>query len=351
MTCSAPLGYLHDTDRLRALGDDETTEIDGTRWRLCANSRWGCNWLLPDGEASAWCTACRLVRDRPEADDTIGLEQLALASYAERRLLFQLAEHQLPVTPWWERAGGLAFRLLSSASGRERVTIGHANGVVTIDVNEVGDAYRESLRVRLGEPYRTMLGHFRHEIGHYYWQVLVPDDALLLERFRRLFGDERASYREALQRHYKLGAPRSWNESYISEYATMHPWEDFAETWAHYLHITDALQTAASFGMRLEGLRGEKLAPQIRETLTTAPDLSMTGYHEQSMDTILDIWHPLSIAFNQINRSMGKDDLYPFAIPVPVREKLAFVHEIVGGAAGTPPPVSSNPGSLTPDGG
>ncbi|WP_265521606.1 zinc-binding metallopeptidase family protein [Oerskovia flava] len=324
--CASPLGYVHGIDRMRALDDDGAARWEGVRRVPCANTAIGCNWLVPDGEG-AFCIACRLVRRHPHPGDELATEQYSLALFAERRLLFQLLENDLPITGHDEVDGGLAFDLLSSTTG-PRVTIGHANGVVTIDLSEVGDAYRESLRVKLGEPYRTMLGHFRHEIGHYYWQVLVSGTPLLA-RCRELFGDDSTPYKAALQRHYSEGPPDGWQDDYISEYATMHPWEDFAETWAHYLHITDTLQTAASFGMSLGGLIGDKLAPELLGALTTAPGYSSTGYREMGIDRILDVWHPLAIAFNQINRSMGKDDLYPFVITKPVREKLSFVHDVV----------------------
>ena len=165
--------------------------------------------------------------------------------------MYQLDDLGLPIDPWWQHDGGLAFDLLSSYTTGEKVIIGHADGVITIDVVETLDAYREQLRVRLGEPYRTMLGHFRHEVGHYYQNILVengPGAQRYLDECRALFGDERASYADGIDRHYKFGAPDDWQASFISEYATMHPWEDFAECFAHYLHITDTIDTAREAG-------------------------------------------------------------------------------------------------------
>lgn len=317
---------------MRALDHEGRTTWSGRTWQRCANSAAGCNWLIDDSDLVAECTACRLIRRRPQLTDTVGTGQLAQAMFAERRLLFQLLEHGLPIVSAADQPGGMGFDLLSSSTSGERVMIGHADGIVTIDLDEVGDAYRESLRVKLGELYRTMLGHFRHEIGHYYWQVLV-DGGPWVDSFREIFGDERASYQDALKRHYSSGTPDGWQDSFISEYATMHPWEDFAETWAHYLHITDTLQTAASFGMRLGGLAGDKLASELRGSLATSPNLSMTGYHELPFEPILNTWHPLAMSLNQINRSMGKSDLYPFVLPVPVRRKLAFVHDLIGASS------------------
>ena len=165
--------------------------------------------------------------------------------------------------------------------------------MITIDLAESSAAHREQVREKLGEPYRTMLGHFRHEVGHYYeWQLVRGED--LLTRCRELFGDETADYQAEIDRHYAEGPPEGWESSYISSYATMHPFEDFAETWAHYLHICDTIETASEYGLTTVG------------TVT-----SFTSFR----DVVVGIWVPLSVALNMINRSMGHDDLYPFVIP------------------------------------
>jgi hypothetical protein len=197
--------------------------------------------------------------------------------------------------------------------------IGHANGIITIDLAESLDDRREAMRVRLGEPYRTILGHLRHEVGHYYQNVLLPDEASW-DRCRAIFGDERASYQDAIARHYRFGAPEGWHESYISEYATMHPWEDFAETFAHYLHITGTLQTAAAIGIRLDAA-----VTSMRDTDV----VPLESYEDKPVQLLLNDWEWMSQAFNRINRSMGFGDLYPFDIVKPVREKLAYMHEII----------------------
>ena len=299
--------------------------VGGRTWLPCSNRNWGCNWLVAEDAGAARCMACRLNRRRPEAWDTIALERLADASQVMRRLLVQLAELGLPVDPYYEREGGLAFDLLSSFSGQGRVTIGHANGVVTIDLVETLDDYREALRIRLGEPYRTMLGHFRHEVGHYYQWILV-EQTDWIDECRELFGDERASYADALDRHYREGAPEGWETAYISEYATMHPWEDFAESFAHYLHITDTLTTAAAGGLvlhadRVEGLVDADIEPRL-------------SYRGASTAEMLTDWRWLSLLLNRINHAMGRGDLYPFTITEPVAAKLDFVHRVVEDVAG-----------------
>ncbi|CUR55840.1 conserved hypothetical protein [metagenome] len=320
--CAQEVGYHLPSGRMLPAG----TSIDGRDWVPCSNRTWQCNWLLADGEATSQCVACRLTRARPDASDTMALEKLADVDVDKRRLLVQLVDLGLPVLPWHEHDGGLAFDLLSSRSSNQQVLIGHANGVITIDLAETLDDYRESLRVRLREPYRTMLGHLRHEVGHYYQSILVEtgEDVDLLADCRALFGDERASYSDALDRHYRLGAPEGWGERFISEYATMHPWEDFAECFAHYLHITDTLQTAASAGLVLRSDLVPGLAPD-----DVAPRVS---YRDASVDEMLADWHWVSLLFNRVNRSMGQDDLYPFDLVDPVVEKLGFIHRVVGGA-------------------
>ena len=231
--------------RLR-LGAARLLTLNGGAARCANREAARCNWLVArEGEL---CASCRLTRTRPADDDPAALEQFRVAEAAKRWLLFELGELALPVRSWRERAGGLAFELLSSE--RAPVTTGHADGVITLDVAESDDAHREALREQLGEPYRTVLGHFRHEVGHYYWPLLVPEGGAR-ERCRALFGDEREDYGAALERHYETGPPPDWSQRFVSAYATMHPWEDWAETFAHYLHIWDTLQTAGAYGVRV----------------------------------------------------------------------------------------------------
>ena len=317
--CGLAVGLHPPTLSMREATSDGVN-VDGRVWFPCSNRDWRCNWLVAEDAGAGRCLSCRLNRRRPEASDTMALEKLADASRVMRRLLVQLAELGLPVEPFYEREGGLAFDLLSSYSGQGRVTIGHANGVITIDLIETLDDYREALRIRLREPYRTMLGHFRHEVGHYYQWILV-EQTDWIEECRGLFGDERASYADALERHYHEGAPEGWEASYISEYATMHPWEDFAESFAHYLHITDSLTTAAAGGLVLHADRvGDLIDTDI------APRRSCQGVPTAEM---LADWKWLSLLLNRVNHAMGRDDLYPFTLTEPVCAKLDFVHRVV----------------------
>jgi hypothetical protein len=235
LRCRTALGFLPWERTLATLEPGSPQDA----LRRCANMTLAsCNWLLEDDEPGLLCRSCRLTRTRPNDADGVGLAGFAAAEGAKRQVLFQLMDLGLPI-----EHDGLQFDLLSSSAGP--VTTGHQDGIVTIDLAESDDARREERRKELGEPYRTLLGHFRHEIGHYYWPLLVErTDAL--GRYRELFGDEREDYGEALEHHYDQGPPPDWADRYVSEYATMHSWEDWAETWAHLLHIRDTLQTAAS---------------------------------------------------------------------------------------------------------
>ena len=187
---------------------------------------------------------------------------------------------------------------------------GHDNGLITLALKEADDVTRERVRSEMGEPYRTLLGHFRHETGHYFWDRLVATNEGLLNAFRSLFGDDRQDYDQALQKHYGEGPPQGWQDSFISMYATTHPWEDFAETWAHYLHIVDTLETAGAFGM--------KVKPRAA--------IDFDPYKTRRWDVLIDAWLPIEFATNSMNRSMGLTDLYPFVLSPKAIEKLAFVH-------------------------
>lgn len=285
--------------------------------RRCANAGLAqCNWLLAPGDDTPLCRSCRLTRTRPADADADGLQRFAAAEAAKRRLLYQLLVLGLPI------GSDLSFDLLSSEA--RPVMTGHADGLITLDLAESDDVAREQRRAELGEPYRTLLGHFRHEVGHYYWPVVVERTGRLA-RCRELFGDEREDYQAALDAHYEHGPPPDWEQRFVSAYATMHPWEDWAETWAHYLHIRDTLQTAGAFGVSVAGP-----VASADPALASDPDPEP----EDSFAAIVDSWIPLTYALNAINRSMGSADLYPFVLPAPVIEKLAFVHACVEAAGG-----------------
>jgi hypothetical protein len=290
--------------------------VDARQYRLCANLHVAqCNWLVRLNPASTvqgeLCASCKLTRTRPNDADAVALAAFATAERAKRRMIAELHELKLPIVGRdADPEYGLAFDLLSSQF--EKVFTGHANGVITLDLAEGDDVHREQLRISMDEPYRTLLGHFRHEIGHYYFYRLIGTSMDYLERFNELFGDPDLDYQAALDRHYSQGAPAGWQKDYVSSYATMHPAEDWAETFAHYLHIRDTLDTAAAFGFAPAGATFERRT------------LGPSGF-----DTIIDLWLPLSWALNMVNRSMGKDDLYPFVLRGPVLEKMRFIHTVI----------------------
>ncbi|WP_272476357.1 zinc-binding metallopeptidase family protein [Baekduia alba] len=308
LRCGSSLGFDWDARELRAGAD--------VPW--CANrAAIGCNGLAPS--FGSFCAACALTRVRPADDDPVALAEWVDAERAKRRLVYELGELKLPIPAWFDRPGGLGFDLLSST--RDAVTTGHADGIVTLDLAESDDARREQRRIDMGEPYRTLLGHFRHEVGHFYFPLLVDDDATRAAA-RALFGDETEDYQAALDRHYRDGPPDDWAAEHVSAYATMHPSEDWAETFAHVLHLHDTLQTAASYGLRVEG-------PAGRPDLHAEPiDPEAGGLRAELSD-----WLGLTYALNAINRSLGFDDLYPFVLTGPVVDKLAFVDGVIARGA------------------
>jgi hypothetical protein len=222
---------------------------------------------------------------------------------------------------------GVMFDFLRSPKKGPRVLTGHANGLITLNVEEADDSVREKMRDEMHEPYRTLLGHLRHEIGHYYWDRLVLDTPWL-EKFRELFGDETQNYAEALQRNYEQGPPENWADQHISAYASVHPWEDWAETWAHYLHVVDSLDTALRFG-----LRGEEVELAV-EPFTVNDLYDPNADDAKQVVLLINSWVQLTTVVNELARSMGQHDFYPFVMSRPVVCKMHFIQLIVKEARG-----------------
>lgn len=329
--CEASLGFLPDQLRLGSLeaAEDEGVWLphgEKAKYRKCANyeQHAACNWMVPIEDEHPFCTACRLNATIPDlgVEGNIGLWRTF--EMEKRRLVYSLLRLGLPLAPRSEDPAGLAFDCLAdtgSPSSKEgKVFTGHAEGVITINIKEADPAERERMRVQLDEPYRTLLGHFRHESGHYYWDRLIQDTPWL-EEYRSLFGDDTADYGAALEHHYEHGAPADWQESFISSYSSMHPWEDWAETWAHYLHIVDTLETAWQFDIRIRPKAGDDAGEMVRH--------DFDPYREASINTLIEHWIPLTFALNSLNRSMGHEHAYPFLVSPRVIEKLGFVHRVV----------------------
>jgi hypothetical protein len=296
--------------------------IKDRQYRYCINAAYGtCNWLIPVDALSDTCTACQLNRTIPSLTTEENLLRWKNIERAKHRLVYSLLRLHLPVNPKVGSEGqGIAFNFLADASPQTRVMTGHEDGVITLNIEEADETSRTKHKLDLGEKYRTLLGHFRHEIGHYYWDVLIRDSHFL-EKFRELFGDERKDYNQALEEYYAREHDADWSNEFISLYATSHPWEDWAESWSHYMHLMDTLETAYWFGI---GVQAQPLLLQaeIRTTVNEDP------YTIRDFNIIIKNWLPLIFAINSMNRSMGHADFYPFIISPPVIEKLKFIHEV-----------------------
>ncbi|WP_295544825.1 putative zinc-binding metallopeptidase [uncultured Pseudacidovorax sp.] len=354
LACSTPLGYV--TSRVGVLPlaptDDPDLftvfgEPDGPRYRRCTNftTAASCNWLVPEdaeaepglahthGLAPGLCLACSATRTIPDLSVPENPELWQKMETAKRRVLSQLLALGLPIsTRLADPDHGLAFDFLSNLPGAPRVLTGHQDGVITLNIEEGDDAQREKTRAEMREPYRTLVGHFRHEIGHYYWDVLVAPTPWLQD-FRALFGDETQDYGQALQRHYENGPPADWALRYVTSYASTHPWEDWAETWAHYLHMADTVDTALSFGVNAVNV-------ELTSDLFTREDLWQPD-HEDA-DRFLDFlngWVRLTNVLNELSRSMGQPDFYPFVLPHAAVGKLQYIHQLVTAQRGQPAPV------------
>ena len=324
--CRHALGYLPITGEMAALQPEGDHYIALTRKRplvrYCENiDHDGCNWMIPAAQDSRFCLACRHNRTIPDLSVPQNLTRWQQMEIAKHRMFYTLIALKLPIENRTDDPQhGLAFDFLTETAEVEKVLTGHDEGLITINLNEADDAYREKLRTAMGEPYRTLLGHFRHEVGHYFWDELVRDSGRI-NACRDLFGDESRDYNESLKHYYANGPLPDWQNSYISAYATAHPWEDFAETWAHYLHIVDTLETASAFGLRIH--------PASTKAKALHADITADPHYAQSVRAIIDGWLPLTFAMNNLNRSMGYSDLYPFILSEPVIEKMQFIHEII----------------------
>lgn len=326
--CAQALGYLADSHTMSALAPStgglwRSFGADGSLYRMCRNyaEENVCNWMLPAHDPNELCASCRLTEIIP----ALGFPQNRTYWYrleqSKRRLLHTLSSMGLePVSKTVDSRQGLAFRFLADSVQTGKVITGHDSGVITLNIAEADDLQREYTRTRLGEPYRTLLGHFRHEIGHYYWDRLVAE-SVWLDAFRLLFGDERANYDTSLQRHYDLGPPANWSKSFVSAYASSHPWEDWAETWAQYLLMVDALDTVQACGLELVPVRPDE------------PSLAHVAYpgQKESFDQMLERWFPLCYVLNNLHRSLGMPDGYPLSLSAAVVDKLRFVHQVVSG--------------------
>lgn len=333
--CGALLGYLSDEQDMGTffvvpdqpeLWQSQNPRHEISLYKPCFNYRQHnvCNWMLHAHDPAIYCASCQLTRVIPDLHEGSNMLYWSRLEAAKRRFLYLLQQLQLMPRPKQhdDDIHGMAFDFLS-ASGYETVITGHLSGLITMNVAEADSSYREWTRESMHEPYRTLLGHFRHESGHYFFDHLIEDTPWLVQ-FRSLFGDENLSYGDALERHYEFGPPLDWQQYYVSSYASVHAWEDWAETWAHYLHMMDTLDTAYHSGLNMQPYNRFEPAMQF-----DAPPLDT-----QDFDQNLANWFSLTYVLNALNRSMGLADAYPFALSQPVLEKLRFIHQVVLNAAG-----------------
>ena len=337
LVCGRVLGYLPEQQQLSALeaaeGNQWNALADGRLYRQCDNySRHNvCNWMVPVEDTDMYCASCRLNHIIPNLSEPGNLTLWNSVEIAKRRLLYTLYNLGLPIIGRdAEPQSGLAFEFLADQTSddefsnqvtpQQSVITGHRAGLITINIKEAEDSTREEMREKMKERYRTLLGHFRHESGHYYWERLVSNTSHL-DEYRRLFGDERTNYQQALENYYRSGPPTDWQVNWISAYASSHPWEDWAETWAHYLHMVDTLETAQDFGFSIHGQDVSALTAGLQAT---------QGYMNRAVfDVLLEDWGRLAVALNALNRSMGLEDAYPFVISNNVLAKLHFVHKVI----------------------
>lgn len=335
LKCGEAVGYDPAADRMNRIRPDGAV-------RLCANgARHGvCNWLLPAGARETLCPACRMNRTIPDLAWPRNKMLWGRMEMAKRRLLHTLLRLGMTLPSKAEDAKhGLAFDIVSTLSN-PTVTTGHLNGVITVNLEEADDTYRQINRQQLGENSRTLLGHFRHESAHYLWQrhlsALEWDDPLRLA-FRERFGDEWLDYAAALGAHYQRGAPAGWEQDYITAYAASHPWEDWAETWAHYLQIVDGLETCESLGIQVKHLALPLVMLPVEAGFLPVM-LASTVAEDGEFLAWLQRWMCMSTVLNEISHSIGEAPLYPFVISVRVAQKLRLAHHYARVWASVPSP-------------
>ncbi len=321
--CGHSCGY-RDHDRKMITFDPLSSYLISDRekikYKYCKNKEHKvCNWLVEIDDSHDYCPACQLNRTIPNLSDEENFPKWQNLEVAKHRLIYQLQKIGLDLPSKMVNKEGLCFDFIAKRNNPKIMT-GHANGVITILLREADSVLREQTRKEMNEPYRTLIGHLRHEVGHYFWEQLISKNKEALSSFRTIFGNENASYNDALQAYYNHGAPHNWRDSFISKYATSHPWEDWAETWAHYLHIMDMVETAHFFGLKVNST---EISKNMRIEATFDP------YPVKDFETIIHTCIPLSFAVNSINRAMGVPDVYPFVITQAVVKKMTFIHQLL----------------------
>lgn len=336
MKCGLALGFIPRVQYLSAFTETDQevwlSSFDNKRYRPCKNYKNNdvCNWMVDLEDNTDYCMSCRLTQRTPDIAKDNNLRLWFLLEQAKRRLLYSVIKLNLPVkNKVDDPEAGLEFAFLedlvedsfgNELTIKEFVITGHNNGLITINLKEADHAFRIDMREKMKESYRTLVGHLRHESGHYYWDRLINETEKITE-FRALFGDERIDYQESLSHYYKNGPANNWQETWISAYASMHPWEDWAETWAHYLHMVDTLETANNLELSI----GSQLIsnPYVHKEFKNDVQI------EEGFTEMFNHWCGLARVLNGLNRSMGMDDAYPFIISLSSLNKLRFVHQVI----------------------
>ena len=306
--------------QIGSAAEQGTVPQTGRLFRMCRNhtAYQACNFAVPANDYNELCASCRQTRVLPDLTQFGNLSRWKQTEAAKRQLFYTLA--RLSLEPVAGRAGPV-FEFLADQPGGPAILTGHQNGTITLNVAEADDEERARRRIALGEPYRTLIGHLRHETGHFYWDQLVRDGGHL-DAFRAVFGDERQDYDASLDAHYGKGHDLGdWSAHHVSSYATAHPWEDWAETWAHYLHMIDLLETASSYQV---GVTVPDPYAAARVQVVDPFGMPRPAFQDMVRD-----WVPLTLMLNSLNRSLGQGDAYPFALSSGAKTKLRFVHDLV----------------------
>jgi hypothetical protein len=320
LRCEFDVGYDPMQDDMGPPGRHRKLCANGTRHRVC-------NWLLPAASTDEFCLSCRLNRTIPDLRTEQNLLHWGLMESAKRRLIRTLLALRLSLPALEDDPQNcLAFDIVSTTLD-PRATMGHFRGVITVSLEEADDTWRQINRQQLGEAARTLLGHFRHESGHYLWERhLSRRDWMAPERiaFREVFGNESFSYSNALQHHYQNGPPAGWQQHFITPYAAAHPWEDWAETWAHYLQMIDGLETGAQLGIR----NAAAATHALPQDCCTLPAVLATGTPADDMafELLLQSWLDLVTVMNEASRSFGAPLMYPYIISPAAVRKLRLAH-------------------------
>ncbi|TWT52364.1 putative zinc-binding metallopeptidase [Allorhodopirellula solitaria] len=311
LACEAILGRCDECRSLTSFtshGEHAECDVCHTSVHACENQNFHvCRSYVSD--ADKLCQWCQFTAVTPDTSIPQQVSQWATMESAKRRLLLEL--HRLSLPPYVDNlteSHPLSFLFLADTvdeqGNEKRIITGHDQGVITINLAEADSVHRERTRVELGEPQRTLIGHMRHEVGHYIdWAWAMQVDP---EGYHALFGDPQAiDYSQAMDHHYQNGAPENWAENHVSAYATMHPWEDFAETANLYLDIM-AIATTAN--------------DQDRAHFDLSPQADMPKLVNEILQIVVEA--------SEYNCDLGLAPLLPEQLPPAVIEKLAYVHSL-----------------------